>query len=50
LAGYAWIGVGATATWLGAGALSALALLVMWRFGVIPAARVLPEKAAFPLQ
>jgi len=50
LAGYAWSGIGPTATWLGAGALSALALLVTWRFGVIPAVGVVPEKAGFPLQ
>lgn len=50
LAGYAWVGVGPTAMWLGAAALSAAALLVALRFAVVPASGVLPDQESYPLQ
>jgi PPP family 3-phenylpropionic acid transporter len=50
LAGYAWGSVGSTATWVGAAALSALALLVAWRFVVVPAPPLVHDNARFPLQ
>ena len=49
LAGYAWESVGATTTWLGAAAVTALALAVVWRFVVVPPP-LLPESARYPLQ
>ena len=50
LAGYAWNSLGATATWLGAAAASAVALLVVWRFVLVPAPLPAPVKARLPLQ
>jgi PPP family 3-phenylpropionic acid transporter len=50
LAGYAWGSVGATATWLGAAGMTGVAMLVVWRFVVVPAPPLMPEKARFPLQ
>jgi len=50
LAGYAWVGVGPTATWLGAGAMTFAALAVVWRFVAFPSPVVVPEQARVPLQ
>ena len=50
LAGYAWMGIGATATWLGAAGASAVALLVVWRFVVFPGPLPVLEKPCLPLQ
>ena len=50
LAGYAWVGVGPTATWLGAGAMTFAALAVVWRFVAFPAPVLVPERARVPLQ
>ncbi len=50
LAGYAWHGLGATATWLGAAAASALALAVVWRLVLVSAPSPAPEEARHPLQ
>jgi PPP family 3-phenylpropionic acid transporter len=50
LAGYAWGGLGATATWLGAAVASAVALAVVWRFLPIPASTPAPEEVRLPLQ
>jgi len=50
LAGYAWAGLGATATWLGAAAFSAAGLLVIWRFNLVAAAPVVRERASYPVQ
>ncbi len=50
MAGYAWQSAGATVTWLAAAALSALALLLAWRYVVFPPAPLLRANARFPLQ
>ena len=50
LAGFAWMGIGATATWLGAAGASAVALLVVWRFVVFPGPLPVPETPRHPLQ
>lgn len=50
LAGYAWVGAGPTATWLGAAVLTFVAMLVVWRFVAFPAPAVVPETARVPLQ
>jgi PPP family 3-phenylpropionic acid transporter len=50
LAGYAWGGIGPTATWLGAAAVTFVALVVVWRLVAIPAPAVVPEEARVPLQ
>lgn len=48
--GYAWSVFGATATWLGAAALTAVGLLIVWRFVDDSAPAPVPESARVPLQ
>lgn len=50
MAGFLWSGLGASATWLVAAAVTAAAALLVWRYVEVPVRADLPRDARVPLQ